>query len=364
MTKRSWMEKHGPTWRVRMREKRKKITVRSGLTRREAYKIKRATDHELLQGKQIVTVHTTVDQLIRKINDLLRPQISDDYCDQITRSMLELAHHTGPKLSQIDIEGIDAMKAALRGDGLAYPTVNKYLRHCSKGCKKAIEWRMMSENPFDHVDQLTEPEREIRIVTVDEEKRLIEACRSLRDRCIIYLGVDGGLRAKEIANLKLGEDFDQDSGLIKILNRHDVATKTKKLRKVFIFDDARRIALGDLTRSRKGYGAFPFYDRNARSVSQRAIQIRNRAGVDCSLHDLRRTCVTRMLLSGVPVPVVAKWMGHSIRIMQDFYTRIRTQDLLQVRDRMFGVQDIEQANSNKMTKNALITEAVQMQERG
>jgi len=356
MTSRSWLEKHGPSWRVRVRDKRKKRTVRSGLTYKIACRIKKETDLKIKNGKKIVTAHVTVEQLIEKINEILRPQVSSEYCDLIVRSMRELAEHTGPRLSQIDFEGIDTMKADLLDQGCVEATVNKYIRHCSEGCKKAVEWEMLTDNPFDRVSKLTEPEREIRIITKPEESQLLNACNSLRDRCIIYLGIDGGLRAKEIANLKLKEDFDCEQGRTKIINRDNVNTKTKKQRSIYIFDNDRKSEITLLSRCRKGYGLFPFYNRNAYCVSQRMIQIRNRAGLDCSLHDLRRTCATRMLLSGVPVPVVAKWLGHTIKVMQEFYAYICTEDLMQVKQRMYDVQGAEHKNTEKNTLKGLMAE--------
>ena len=38
-------------------------------------------------------------------------------------------------------------------------------------------------------------------------------------------------------------------------------------------------------------------------------KIRVKAKVNCTLHDLRRTCCTRMLESGVPAHIVQELMG-------------------------------------------------------
>lgn len=333
-----------------MRENRIKITVKSGLTRREAAGIRNETNKRLIQGKKVVGALSTVDQLIDKINELLRPQMSNEYCDLIIRSMVELEKHTGPRLSAIDIEGIDSMIADILDRGCTDATANKYLRHCSAGCQKAVEWDMLSENPFDNVSMRVEPDKDIRIVTEDEERLLLDACKNTRDRCIIYLGIDGGLRAKEIANFNIWEDFDEVKGWVRIVNRDGVTTKTKKQRVIYIFNDDRKQELVALKHSRSGYGHFPFYNGNAHCVSQRVIQIRKRAGLDCSLHDLRRTCATRQLLNGVPVPIVAKWLGHSIEVMQKFYVSIRVEDLMQVRDRLRGVQYIEHPDSDCFEK--------------
>ena len=324
----SWVEPHGNKYRVRYRMDGKKVTAGSAPDAETADMLKGKTDRMLARGDRPRSTSYTFDHLLKKLDELLAPQRSPGYMDLIHRSLRLLRQYAGARLKSIRRVSIDAMIAHVRCAGDTEATVNKYLRHCAAGLQKAVEWGMLEENPFDDIKYMREPERTIRRISEDEEVKLIDACDTLRDRCIVYLALDAGLRAKEIANLNLRENFDKETGAVLVANRGRVTTKSKRERTPFVLDEERRYELVALMNSRRGYGPFPFYDRNARSVSERGVDIFKKARVKGSLHDLRRTCATRLLLNGMPVPLVARWMGHTIKVMQEFYARITDADVL------------------------------------
>lgn len=333
----SWKEKHGTAWRVRYRRKGgAKVTVKSGLTKKQADKLVKKTDRTLSKGGRIMGAGVSFKALQQKINELLRPQITDEYFVLIERSLRLLEGSAGGRLSSVDAHAIDNMVAGLLKKGSKPSTVNKYLRHAKAGLQKAVEWGMVPANPMAGVHMLPVPETTVRTINHAEEEDLLASGRNLRDRCLIYLALYAGLRAKEIANLNVKEDLitEERKGqptvlAVHVRNRQGRITKDKKERTSYTKDATAIGQLTHLARSRKGWGHYPFYNGNARSVSQRFRHIRKNTTVKCKLHDLRRTFDTRCLIAGIPVAVVAKMSGHSIKVMQEFYARISDNDALE-----------------------------------
>ncbi len=79
-------------------------------------------------------------------------------------------------------------------------------------------------------------------------------------------------------------------------------------------------------RQREGQGG-PFIDMED-NVNRDWSRIRKRAGIsDVTLHDLRRTYVTRLIRAGVPVPTVQDLAGHAnIETTLKHYTQVNDED--------------------------------------
>lgn len=336
--KSSWIERHGAAYRVRYRDEHGH--KRSAGTRKKAAaagRLKRESDRRLQAGASIINQPGTFEQLLAMLDTHFRPMVTQQHFETLVHRIQSLQRYSGPGLSSIDRRTIDKMIADMCLAGRAPSTVNNYIKHLHAALEKAVEWDLIERNPFDGVKRLREPSKPIQVITGEEEGRLLSSARSLRDRCIIYLGVDGGMRAQEIALLDMKTDCFPDLGRVLIRR-----TKTGGFRNVFIARPDRKAELSSL-QSAKRYGNTPFYSGNARSVSQCFKRLAIRAAVECSLQDLRKTCATRMLLAGVRVPVVARYMGHSVPVMERFYMQILTDHLLQARLQT----DMQQLNESK-----------------
>ena len=153
-------------------------------------------------------------------------------------------------------------------------------------------------------------------------RRVLHYCRSrrhpVRDTTIFMVSFYAGLRAKEIAALKLGDVFD-DTGAVRdqfILSVDQ--SKGGQRRSVFI---NKRLAkalddygldknLSNLDRplfeSQKG-GHF-----SANTMCQLFLDIYKACGLkDASSHSGRRTYITRLANKGVGVRLLAELAGHS-----------------------------------------------------
>jgi integrase len=172
-------------------------------------------------------------------------------------------------------------------------------------------WRRVG--PFKGADAAR-----VRYLSIDESRRLINAAQDeFRDLVRAALGT--GCRYGELAALRVS-DFNRDSGTV-----HIRASKTSKDRHVVLNDEG--IALfARLTAGRPGVELMlrkADGDRWGKSNQDRPIaEASARAGIEppANFHSLRHTWASHAVMSGAPLLVVAKNMGHSdTRMVEKHY---------------------------------------------
>ena len=282
-----------------------------------------------LRGTGTGSGQTTLTELMRMMDCNFRPHVTAAYWKIIERSMRYLMRFAD-RLEDVNARALDAMKSELL-QRCCPATVNTYMRHCAAALSKALEWELIDRSPFDRRKRMKEPERMIRVLDADAERKLLQGVTDTRDLCMIYLALDGGLRAKEIACLHVFEDIDLGTGEVQIRNREGYITKSKKNRVVFVGESHLRIFRTLVSRARKRQ-PFVFWNRNAQAVSARFSAIKKRAGVNITLHDLRRTCATRMAEAGVPMHTVRDYLGHqSVTVTEKHYLHVRRESMREAR---------------------------------
>jgi integrase/recombinase XerD len=161
-------------------------------------------------------------------------------------------------------------------------------------------------------------------------RRVLQYCQTrrhpLRDRTIVLVSFNAGLRAKEIAALTVGDVFDAEGAVRDQFVLQGRQSKGGKARTVYLNQRLRRslaeyaasITLSDpklpLFESQKG-GHF-----SANTMCQLFLEIYRAVGLkDASSHSGRRTFITRMAAQGVGVRVLAALAGHSsIQVTQRY----------------------------------------------
>ena len=118
-----------------------------------------------------------------------------------------------------------------------------------------------------------------------------------------------GLRANELINLEW-QDFDFDNGVLKIVNKKDFQTKSKKFRVIPL---NKRLITGLKPYIKKGGLCFSNEGKRLHCAPRRAIySVLKHAGLKgVSWHILRHTFASRLVQEGVSIFKVSKWLGHS-----------------------------------------------------
>jgi len=210
--------------------------------------------------------------------------------------------------------------------------VNRELETFRALFRFAVREGYVDRTPFDDgevvIKKHHEQKRE-RVMSFEEETRLLNACtgRYQHLRALIILAVDTGLRRGELFQLTW-DDVDMEQGSITIRAETE---KANRGRKVALTARAMNELAGLRAVSELHGGGLVF---NIVSTIKNGWQgICRLAEIqDLRFHDLRHTCVTRLIQSGVPHAEVLKIAGHSTLAMLSRYLNPGDESLVRAAD--------------------------------
>lgn len=260
-------------------------------------------------------------------------------------------------------------------------TVNRHLAalfgfyefHVRAGTRLAeslVAWRRVSRGgykPFlHHVTagreiptrpiKLKEPRRLPRTLTLDEVTTLLAACGRLRDRFLLALLAETGMRIGQALGLR-HSDFVSRRREVSIVPRGDnvngaraktpmVTTLPVSTPLVRLYSDYMHVEYGDLDSDyvfvnlwAEPLGAPLRYQAVAKLVER----LRQRTGVFFTPHMLRHTRATELIRAGVPIEVVSKMLTHrSVVTTSETYVHLTVDDV-RVELVRLGIWDIPDA---------------------
>jgi integrase len=191
-------------------------------------------------------------------------------------------------------------------------TVNRELSKLRRMFNIAQREGWIRTNPFatgESLISLADERKRERILTREEERRLLEACgdpRRAHLRPIVVAAIDTGMRRGEILALRW-RDVDFEHGLITI---QAFNTKTMKERQVSITArlSLELAALYEESPKDPTRRVFGITDNVKRSFTA----ARKVAGLlDVRFHDLRHTHATRLVSAHIPLSEVGRVLGHT-----------------------------------------------------
>jgi integrase len=255
-----------------------------------------------------------------------------------------LGHVKLKKLTALDVQGFYRDRL---DTGLSASTVNKIHTVLHKALAQAVRWSLIPRNVTEVVKAPTPTPKEMRPLSAQEARKLLEAAKDDRLETLYVLAVTTGMRQGELLGLKWS-DVDLENASVSIrrtLTRDGgrVAIgepKTKKSRRTIRLtpqavealrrhltrqmEDIER--LGDLYRD---HGFVFTTDAggliNPSNLRQRSLApLLKKAGLPhIRFHDLRHTCATLLLLKGVHPKFVQELLGHAtIAITLDTYSHV------------------------------------------
>jgi integrase len=249
----------------------------------------------------------------------------------------------------------------------AYSAASKdqRLRTCKTAFNVAVEWELVTKNPFARVKAPKPDARPWHHLTVDEYARLLAAAPDLRRKVIYALAYTAGLRFGEVFNITWA-DIDVDAGQVRIAHR----PATAALPPFVVKDHEKRIiSLPQHTLGRiEDLGTYrnavddesPFLAIEAKRLARVCTKWKTyraagrpwknqdmtnninrdlnrhlgRAGVVVpeteafSFHTLRKSCIQNWADARLPMHVVRELAGHeSITTTQRYYLRTSRSDL-------------------------------------
>ena len=192
-------------------------------------------------------------------------------------------------------------------------TVNRELDTLKSIFSKAVEWGKLVDSPAKLVKRLRVENRRTRILTLNEQWRLLRACHP-RLRAIVTFALITTARIGEILTLRWDQCGD---GTVTFLR-----TKNEKMRRIPVSG-----VLADVLaeQSRLTPWVFPNprtqkpYTTVATSFRRAVERAQIRTG-DVTLHTLRHTAISRMIECGIDDYTVMAISGHSSTRMLARYT--------------------------------------------
>ncbi len=211
---------------------------------------------------------------------------------------------------------IELFNRHLREKGNAVATRNKRLRYLRAALNLAVKRGYVKVSPMDSWEWEREDNKAPKILTLDEETAILKAADSLygfRWWCFLYIALRTGARLGELLSLAWDHvDFDE-------ARMHLTQTKGKRDRMVPLTPDSVNMLRRLIAQTLKQGGPFIGLGTNINRAWRR---IRNKAGMPgVTIHDLRRTFITRALRSGADVDIVRRLAGHSsLSTTMTYYT--------------------------------------------
>lgn len=226
-------------------------------------------------------------------------------------------------------------------------TVNRYLATLSSIFNFALDTGLIDRHPMKggQVRKLTENEGRRRILTAEEESRLIaEAERSSWPQMALFLrlALTTGARKSELIRLRWCD--------IDLERRIAVLPKTKNgEQRTLPLVVSVRDAMAGASKVRPLTGEFVFFDpkqpEQPKKIDTIWRNIRKRAGLEADrddpldrvvLHTARHTAATKLVAGGANVVQAAKVTGHKTVSMLKRYSHLTTDDILDLADRLLA----------------------------
>ncbi len=226
------------------------------------------------------------------------------------------------KLAYITASKLEAYKARRQEQGARPSTINRELNTIKAMLNKAVAWGCLSRNPAQTVRKLKETKRQVRFLSPDEIKSLISAANE-RMRLMIMTFLYTGLRRDELINATWN-DLDFKRKLLIVQSKEDWHPKDYEVRHIPLNDKLLGL-LRPLNRnnsryifSTKGGGRLigNILSRDFRKLV-RILGIKN-----ASIHTLRHTFASYLVMNRVDIYTVQKLLGHSSIKTTEIYAHL------------------------------------------
>lgn len=224
-------------------------------------------------------------------------------------------------------------------DSLKYKknSISKNLSSLRSFYKFLTEEKVILNNPFKNISNPKKDKKLPDFLNYEEINKLFDSADTttplgLRNRCILELLYDTGIRVSELVNLKIN-DIEFDKKIINILG------KGKKERIVYYGDYLQEVLGKYINDSRKyllnnKLSEYLILNNNGSKITTRGVEyiidkMLNEAAIKhkISPHVLRHTFATHMLNGGADIKSIQQLLGHESLSTTGIYTHI-TNDVL------------------------------------
>lgn len=244
------------------------------------------------------------------------PNTIKNYLADIKHFQEFVGVHTGDGVSAAAQITLKKFVQHLKKSGLAVSTINRRIQSLRTFFNVLIKEGYRSDNPLDGIKPLkVAKQNETKWLERHQVRAIFEAIdnypqgeeKRVRDRAIISVLVNTGLRVSELCNLKL-EHLDFENGII------EVTGKGSKYRKV-PFPKASQKAVKRWLQYRDLDTPYLFHTERSPRMTDRAVQhiaqkLSERLNFKFTVHQLRHTALKNIADATGKIEIVASVAGH------------------------------------------------------
>ncbi len=238
------------------------------------------------------------------------------------------------KLAAVTPSLLEAYKVHRREKGAKVATVNRELNTIKALFNKAAAWGALAKNPALSVKKFREPKRQVRYLSKTEIRSLLKAA-SARLGPIIETFLLTGLRRDELVHLTWA-DADFKRKVLSVQAKDDWHPKDYEVRHIPMTPRLVRV-LGGRPRNNSpriftNAGGRPW---NGIVLSRDfRLLVRSLGIKKASIHTLRHTFASHLLMSGADLYTVQKLLGHSSIKTTEIYAHLAPDFLRAAMDRL------------------------------
>jgi len=184
----------------------------------------------------------------------------------------------------------------------------------------------VAENPCDKVQRIRNIKKNPpKYISPEQIKQLLEASKTHSLYPLIATAIYAGLRRKELINLEWS-DIDFKKNNLTVKNKENFHTKSYKYRVIPLSDKLKTILLP--YRKKDGYCFLtPHGSKQINNLGRSFALICKSAGIEnCTLHVLRHTFASQLVMAGVSIYKVSQWLGHADVTTTMIYAHLSPQD--------------------------------------
>ena len=228
------------------------------------------------------------------------------------------ARHISPaSLTAGDVDGFLLQRA---GDGVSDSTLHAHARSVRAMLRFAEERGLIDRAPRLRMPRV--PKARPAVLSLDDFRKLLGVCRSPRDRALLLLLADSGVRRAEAAALRW-RDVDLASGRLRV-----VEGKGRKDR-LSMVGPATRAVLRELREARGDDASRAVFQLTAWGVGEVFDRLGRRAGIRVSPHALRRFFAVGWLRNAGDLRSLQLLLGHQSISTTERYLALADDDLVE-----------------------------------
>jgi integrase len=272
------------------------------------------------------------------------------------------------QVSTLDIEAFKKKRKETptkRGKVRSDVAVNRELETLRHMLNKAVEWGMLSENPFSRFRGsilFEEDENRIRYLTEEEIKRLFTVLDQEKPKRkespeekikpyeylgnIVRAALLTGLRKGDLLSLKWS-DVDLEKGILFLNEQKKSGKRRVKVLNRDMLDLLKSIPRGQSETIFTGPDGTPLQD-----VKRSFRTVLRLAGVkNFHFHDLRHTSASYMVMRGASIKAVQEHLGHTSLAMTQKYAHLSPEFQRAEVEKLSGLFTRDQISSKKLVRN-------------